>query len=103
MKILGRNYRCPAGEIDLIALDPTTRRESGAETIVFVEVKTRRSDDFTDPDAAVNAAKQRRIRSAAKQYISHHPTSGYNVRFDIVSIVWPEGGKPKAKHIEDAF
>ena len=54
MKILARNYRCPAGEADLIALDRSTRRQSGAETIVFAEVKTRSSDTYTDPELFLN-------------------------------------------------
>ena len=103
MKLLATNYRCPSGEIDIIALDRSTRRDSGRETIVFVEVKTRSSDTYTVPESAVDARKRRRIRKAARYYLSHHPTDGYNVRYDIVAIVAPAGAKPQIKHIAGAF
>jgi len=103
MKLLAKNYRCPSGEIDIIALDPTTRRESGRETIVFVEVKTRSDDSYNTPESAVNASKRRRIRKAARYYLSHHPTNQYSIRYDIVAIVAPPDGKPQIKHITAAF
>ena len=103
MKILATNYRCPSGEIDIIALDPTTRRDSGRETIVFVEVKTRSTDAYTVPESAVDARKRRRIRKAARYYLSHYPSGGYGVRYDIVAIVAPLRAKPRIKHIAAAF
>lgn len=103
IKILARNYRCPAGEIDLIALDKSTRKATGAWTLCFVEVKTRRTDRYTDPSAAVNREKQRRIRRVARHYLSTRPTDGYNVRYDIVSIVWPDKGRPRIEYQPDAF
>lgn len=102
-KILGANYRCPAGEADLIALDTSTRRQFGAETIVFVEVKTRTSDHYTDPESAVDRRKQRRLHRIADYYLSRRDADGYNVRFDIVSIVIPDGDTPRITHISDAF
>ncbi len=103
MKILARNYRCPPGEIDLIALDRSTRREWGAETIVFVEVKTRTSDRYTSPAGAVDARKQRRIRRAAEYYLASRSTEGYAVRFDIVSIVAAPDARPSVEHLPGAF
>jgi putative endonuclease len=97
MKILARNYRCPSGEIDLIALD------SAGPTLVFAEVKTRRDDAYTDPEAAVDADKRRRIKKAAAYYLARHDCDGYNVRFDVVSVVIPPGSPPRVKHIPDAF
>ena len=76
MKVLAQNYRCPAGEADLIALDPTTRKTLGAETIAFVEVKTRTSDHYTSPEAAVNADKRRRMRKVADYYLASRKTQG---------------------------
>ena len=103
MKILAANYRCPSGEIDIIALDRSTRRDSGRETIVFVEVKTRSDDAYNAPESAVDARKRRRIRKAARYYLSHYPTDQYLVRYDIVAIVAPADAKPRIKHIEAAF
>ena len=103
MKILATNYRCPRGEIDIIALDRSTRRESGRETIVFVEVKTRSDDEYNTPESAVDARKKRRIRKTARYYLSHYPTDQYAVRYDIVAIVAPPDAKPQIKHIAAAF
>ena len=105
LKILARGYRCPAGEVDLIVLDRSTRRELGAETLVFVEVKTRTSDRYVDPKSAVNADKQRRIRKVARYYLARRAAEEFNIRYDIVSIVLPEGPgqRPQIKHIVDAF
>ena len=103
MKILATNYRCPAGEVDLIALDRSTRKAMGAETLVFVEVKTRTSDRYTDPEAAVNSDKQRRIRKVAGYYRTRRGAEDYNVRYDIVSVVLRPGAEPQIKHIPDAF
>jgi putative endonuclease len=103
MKILGRNYRCPTGEIDLIVLDRSTRRCGGAETIVFVEVKTRSSDTYTDPQSAVDAEKQRRVRRVADYYLASRPVEGFNVRFDIVAIVIRPEEDPDIRYFPDAF
>jgi putative endonuclease len=68
-----------------------------------VEVKTRRDDALTDPSSAVDADKRRRIRKAAAYYLAQRDSSGYNVRFDIVSVVLGGAGPPQVQHIPDAF
>lgn len=103
LKILADNYRCPAGEIDLIALDPFARNPDGLETIVFVEVKTRRSDQYTSPASAVDDAKRRHIRKAASYYLAHRNAQDYPTRFDIVAIVIPDGQDPEITYLQDAF
>jgi len=103
MKILARNYRCPAGEIDLIALDPASRREFGTETIVFVEVKTRSSDEYADPQSAITAEKKRRLRKAADYYLQNRRLGDYVTRFDVIAIVQGDGEKPRIEHFPDAF
>jgi len=103
MKVLSRNFRCPAGEIDLIALDRATRRADGAQTIAFVEVKARRNDTYTDPAAAVDSRKRRRLKKAAQYYLSRVDAEAFNARFDIVSIVFRDGSKPQVRYIPDAF
>jgi len=103
LRILAANYRCGAGEIDLIALDRSARRERGAETLVFVEVKTRRRDRYVAPAAAVDTAKQRRIRRAAEHYLARHDVDDLAVRFDVVSIVLPDGEPPRIEYLPDAF
>ena len=97
LKILVTNYRCPAGEADLIALD------KGADTIAVVEVKTRSSDRYVAPESAVTAEKQRRLRRIAQYYLSTNDTGEMAVRFDVVSIVLRPGEKPDIRYIPDAF
>lgn len=100
MKILAANYRCPVGEADLIALDPSGLY---GRTLAFVEVKTRRCDRYTDPQFAVDADKQRRLRKIADYYLNTHDTDGFTVRFDIVAVVMAEGEKTRVTYIPDAF
>ena len=103
-KILATNYRCSAGEADLIALDSSTIRSAdGVETLVFVEVKTRSCDKYTDPQAAVDADKQARLRKIAKYYLTTHNAADMNVRFDVVAVVAQPGQALRITHIPDAF
>ena len=94
-RILSRNYDAPGGELDLVTRD-------GA-CIVFVEVKTRRDDDAADPEINITATKQRHMMRAAQYWLRAHgePESAY--RFDAVSIVMPEKGEPRIRHIIEAF
>lgn len=105
MKILARNYRCPGGEIDIIALDPSTRRTSQAETIVFVEVKTRATETAAGPLSAIDAHKRSQVKKAAQYYLRHHPAKGYLTRYDAVAVIIPPGRKqkPAVRHIPNAF
>lgn len=91
--ILARNYRCAAGEIDLVALD---RR-----VIAFVEVKARRRA-LVSPLDAVTVPQQRRIVSAATDYLSRHRLRDRPVRFDIVGV-WLDGAAPRCELIRGAF
>jgi putative endonuclease len=77
-RILIRNYRTPFGEIDLIARH--------GDTLVFVEVKLRRSDLYGPPQAAVNTAKQRHLKLAAQYYLSQQQSVDIKIRFDVVAI-----------------
>ncbi|MFH0980983.1 MAG: YraN family protein [Planctomycetota bacterium] len=94
-RIVARNYTCPAGEIDLIALDEPT--------VVFVEVKTRRDDAAAEPEDAVNFPKRRRITAAARYYLLQTGAQDRPCRFDVVAVVLKEGSKPEVEHFIDAF
>lgn len=94
-RILRRNYTCSVGEVDLIASD--------GEAIIFVEVKTRRSDEAQDPVEAVHREKRRRMKRAAQHFISAHRLHDRPCRFDVIIIVWPPKGRPVIEHYEDAF
>lgn len=93
-KILAENYRLRSSEIDIIALD--------SEYVVFVEVKLRSSLAYGLPREAVNAAKQRRIVSAAMHYIGARELREQDFRFDVVEVV-RQGGQLQVSHIPDAF
>ncbi len=101
-KILARNYRCPHGEIDIIAFDRDSASHFGTNCIVFVEVKTRRSDAYTTPQSAVDEDKQRRIKKVAAYYLTQRRAGEMSVRFDIIAIVIGKG-EPRIKHITKAF
>ena len=100
--ILARNFRCPSGEVDIVALDKSTGPRGG-ETIVFVEVKTRRDDRVMAPETAVDARKQDQVRRAARYYLAGRDTTGLLTRFDIVAIVLPQGQQPRIRHLVNAF
>jgi putative endonuclease len=78
---LGRNLRNQkiTGEIDIIAYDE--------ETLVFVEVKTRSSDEFAAPERAVDLRKQRQIARAAKKYRQFMKRTDEPYRYDVVTVV----------------
>jgi putative endonuclease len=89
---IGRNSQGAAvtGEIDLIMLDE--------ETICFVEVKTRSSDDFASPLDAVDRRKQRQIIRAARVYRKLFNLRDAKVRYDAVSVVIRKTGRPEIEH-----
>lgn len=94
-RILERNYRSKVGEIDIIAL-----RDS---LISFVEVKTRRSNDYGSPEEAVNKKKRRRIIRAAKYYlISHNLYDKKDVRFDVLALTRKKSSF-EIEYFENAF
>jgi putative endonuclease len=93
-KVVERNYRCAAGELDLIVLD---RR-----VVVFVEVKTRSGKGFGSPLEAVEFRKQRRMIRAAQFFLSANKLHQRDARFDVVGISW-SGREPVVEHIENAF
>jgi len=83
-------------EIDLVARD--------GRCLVFVEVKTRGSERYGRPSAAVDRAKRRTLSRAAVRYLQAVRARPVNFRFDVVEIVGvPNGPEPLARHIENAF
>ncbi len=95
-RIVARGDRLKPGELDLVALD--------GKTIVFVEVKTRRSQDAGHPSEAVDAAKQRRLTRLAVTFLKRHGLLEHPARFDVVAVTWPEGQRrPTIEHFKDAF
>lgn len=106
LKILATNYRCPAGEADIIALDRKGTPDADGKkvpAIVFVEVKTRASDRFTSPESAVDDDKQKHMRAVARYYCATRNTADLGLRFNIVAIVLAPPAEPKINHIVNAF
>jgi putative endonuclease len=93
--ILATRYRTRAGEIDIIARD--------GQTLVFVEVKTRSSDDFGVPAEAVTWRKQRRMVMMAKRYLSEKQLHGCVCRFDVVTVLCRPGLLPMVEVVTNAF
>lgn len=83
-KILERNYRTKLGEIDIIARD--------RDTLVFVEVKAKRSDRFGGPKEAVTFKKQQKISRIALLYLNETNQNNIKARFDVVAILSSEDG-----------
>lgn len=94
-KILDRNVHLGRYEIDIIARD--------GDTIAFVEVKTRTSNDIAYPEDNVNHWKQLHIVRAARQYIAAHPDEDASYRYDVVAVLAPKKGKPDVTIFRDAF
>jgi putative endonuclease len=94
--IVARSRRDRLGEIDLVAVD--------GRTIVFVEVKTRRSHEAGHPAEAVDEDKQRRLTRLALAFLKRHNLLNYRARFDIVAVTWPDAAKrPVIEHFQNAF
>jgi putative endonuclease len=92
--IVARNYRCPLGEVDLIALD--------GRTVVFIEVKTRNVETVDTAFDAVDPRKQRQIVRVAEHYLSANRLHDRDVRFDIVGV-WRNGADLICELVQDAF
>lgn len=96
-RIIAHSHRQRLGEIDLIALD--------VDCLVFVEVKTWKSDSIADPSEAVDARKQEKLTRAALIYLKQKKLLDCPARFDVISVVWPEGltEPEKITHYINAF
>lgn len=92
IQVLERNYRCPVGEIDIVALD-------GA-TLVICEVKTRRDLTHGTPLEAITVAKARRLRALAGHWLGAHDLRVSAVRIDVVAVVVPPLGRPRLERVQ---
>lgn len=93
--IIARNWRCRGGEIDLVARD--------GETVVFVEVKTRRGRDFGAPEEALTPHKAQKLLQLGQQYIVDNDLEDINWRIDLVAVELDEAGRMlRCDHIPNA-
>ncbi|MFH1243293.1 MAG: YraN family protein [Pseudomonadota bacterium] len=93
-KKIVRNYRCPLGEVDLIARD--------GDTLVFLEIKTRRGKSLAYAKEAVNAKKRRQLSKVALAYMKSNDCYGVKARFDVVAVSL-QGDNPQIEVIKNAF
>jgi len=92
--VIQRNHKTPFGEIDIIAKD--------GDTIVFIEVKTRRDDLFGYPFEAVTRRKIHKLKNSALFYLKKQRRES-RARFDVLSIFSTDSGRFEIEHIIDAF
>jgi len=95
MTIVERNWRCPAGEVDIVALD--------GETLVLCEVKTRSTIGKGSPEEAVTPTKQKRIGRIARTYLAYAAVAPCSVRFDVISIMLLGEDRALLRHHRAAF
>jgi putative endonuclease len=93
-RIVARNFRAAGAEIDLVAMD--------GDTLVFVEVKTRRSRDAGAPEEAVDERKQKRMRRAAEIFATRYRADEVEMRFDIIAVD-ASGERLKIELLRNAF
>lgn len=90
LRIIDRRWRCAHGELDIVAVD--------GDTVVFVEVKTRRDVTFGHPFEAITPAKVRRLRALAGLWLQAHGRRG-PVRMDAIAVIAPRGGSWRIEHL----
>ena len=95
LKFLTANFRSPRGEIDLICRDQ--------DCLVFVEVKTRSSEDWVRPAAAVNKERRQRLTRAALDYLRLLQNPRVKVRFDIVEVLLQDSAVREVRHLPNTF
>ncbi|NIO47871.1 MAG: YraN family protein [Candidatus Aminicenantes bacterium] len=94
-KVIARSYRLFRGEIDIIAYDQ--------KTLVFAEVKTRRSTDYGFPEESVTPSKQKQIRKIAQGFLTKKNLQDVECRFDVISLSFDENEGYSIRHIKNAF
>jgi putative endonuclease len=94
LRVLTRNWRCRYGELDVIAVDPTTC------TVVFVEVKTRTGDGFGGLAQAVTEQKLRRLRRLASWWLATQDRSWAGIRIDVIGVRVGRRRTPEIIHLQ---
>jgi putative endonuclease len=95
LKFLTANFKSDRGEIDLIFRDE--------DCLVFVEVKTRSSEDWVRPAAAVNARKRRLISQCGLDYLKLLKNPQVKIRFDVVEVLLSDGDVRQVRHLPNTF
>ena len=95
LKFLAANFRSERGEIDLIFRD--------GDCLVFAEVKTRSSEEWSRPAAAVNADRRRRLSRCGLDYLRLLKNPSVKIRFDVVEVLLAGGKVGEIRHLPNTF
>ncbi|MFN3580488.1 MAG: YraN family protein [Pseudomonas sp.] len=96
MRVMARNYRCKQGELDLVMRD--------ADTVVFVEVRYRRSSQWGNAVDTIDWRKQKRVIAAAQFYLLTHPhLANHSCRFDVIAAHGDPADPASYQWIREAF
>jgi putative endonuclease len=95
LKFLAANFRSGRGEIDLIFRD--------GDCLAFIEVKTRSSENWARPAAAVNSERRRRLSQCALDYLRRLKNPALKIRFDIVEVLLSDGEVREIRHLPNTF
>ena len=95
LKFLTANFRSERGEIDLVFRD--------GDCLVFIEVKTRSSEGWSRPAAAVDARKRRLLSQTALDYLRLLKNPEVKIRFDIVEVLLADGDVREIRHLPNTF
>lgn len=93
-QIIDRNWRCPSGELDIVAWDEDER------TLVFVEVKSRSSTAYGQPIEAISWRKLAKLRELATLWLRGTGSRAPNIRLDAVGVLMPWGSAPELTHLQ---
>jgi putative endonuclease len=93
-RVVSRNYQCPLGELDLVAVHK--------RVIVFIEVRSRSGSQFGSPLETVGFRKQQQVARVALHFLSQKRLHGRDARFDVVGVTW-DRGSPHIEHVQHAF
>lgn len=94
-EILNRNFYTRKGEIDIVAKD--------GDSVVFIEVKTRKNNNYGSAAEAVNAAKQKKLALTAQAYMNYKNLTDSNLRFDVIEVDSENNSFAVKNHIKNAF
>ena len=96
LRKLARNFSCKTGEIDLVMTDTDG-------SIVFVEVRTRGDESFGSAESSITSTKKAKLSRAAQYFLATHNIENRPFRFDVVTIVVGQTGRPQIRHYKNAF
>jgi putative endonuclease len=96
LRILTRNFSCKTGELDLVMADTDG-------SIVFVEVRTRVDEKFSSVESSITSAKKARLFRTARFFLAAHDIDDRPFRFDVVTIVLGQKGRPQIRYYKSAF